>query len=557
MSTTTYFEPQAGMALRDVRRAEIFLVGTDGAKVVGEHIPTGATIQGSRWRDIFSDAPEWRMDLEPNTEISPAGTKWARDLTGSGVSAADPPIYFDVIASATAQNVNAHLTPAPTDVPDSLLSAHIVRTHKKFVKVPDGWGENWFQERALAGSKIVGVDFWGDSIGAQGLGTTDLRLNSVPGRTEAALQAAFGDGGSGYLTYEHSDAGTRTGTYVAEVGFGGGANRTSGAASMRWLLVRGTTIRLFFKNAGVTGVQRWRIDGGGWRSVTTPHVFGIDPASDDVTGLSDTAHLVEWEWVSGTVAVCGIYAERATGINVRRFGVNGRAACQYSLGVIEKRRIGTTNASPTVTSNPGFFRADMVGKYISCNNLPASCLITAVGSSTSLTVNQNANATSTVDADFCQYDTFGSVVPMRTTNFFPFLNVAGMGMPALIVMCIGANDAIHASSNPEFMEHGLSSILKPYYNGSTFAAQPSVAFIVEHQGNWFDVTGIWPIMASNLARTAEGMGAVLVDAWGIGRRSHEWASLQGWFADDIHPNDLGVQQMYSTPLLSALMLDAA
>jgi hypothetical protein len=141
MSLTEYFETFS-MDLMDQYRAEIYLVGSNGQRIVGTHIPTGDTIQAMKPFLVFGDVGEWRRELPPNAEISPAGTKWARDLTGSGVNPADPPIYFNVIVSGVAQNVTAHLTDPPGAIGDAALDVHalsplLAGLHGEVSYVPD------------------------------------------------------------------------------------------------------------------------------------------------------------------------------------------------------------------------------------------------------------------------------------------------------------------------------------------------------------------------------------------------------------------------------------
>lgn len=570
MSTTEYFE-EFVMPARGHYHAEVWLAGDDGVRVNGTHLPTGDTIADTRHYDVFGDKPEWRDSLPPNSEISPPGTKWARDLTGGGINPADPPIYFEVIVSAIAEDVSAHLTDVPTAVPSGAVEDHKDKLHRKNIRIPNGWGENsWFTGRALAASQVVGIDFWGDSISSDGAGVqppSSQATLGVAGLIESYAQAAYGDGGSGYLSGSTAYA-TWTGTgnpnWVGEVGFGGVGFRTTQTASMTWTGLRGNKIRFFYRNAGITGSFRWQVDGGGFTTVTTPVGFALDPASVDVTGLSEVGtHTFRVEWVSGTVVACGVYAEKSTGVNVRRYGVSGRAASDYALNSLGRFRASTTNGSPTITcAAPGWFTSALLRtspefRFIAGPGIPAGAKITAVASAVSMTIDRNCTATATnVDVDICVRDTYGQFVPNMTTNFEPAfgLTPVGPGRPHALIIMLGANDPANADTTARQFRDGYSRILKPYYASSLANYGPSLIVCQEHQGNWFDIFNRWPEMTSVMESIASGMGGVFIDHWGIGRRQHQYGEDRGWFNDAIHPSALGHKEMYFDPIWGVLTL---
>lgn len=123
MSLTTMFEGFS-MAQEDRYRVDVFLVGSNGQRIVGTHIPTGDSIAAMKPVMVFGTTGEWRMDLPPGVEISPAGTRWARDMTGSGIDPADPPKVFNVPVSAVPLDVNANLSAAPGTINDAALDLH-------------------------------------------------------------------------------------------------------------------------------------------------------------------------------------------------------------------------------------------------------------------------------------------------------------------------------------------------------------------------------------------------------------------------------------------------
>ena len=444
---------------------------------------------------------------------------------------------------------------------EASLTAHKNRLHKANTRVPAGWGENaWFLGRDLADTQIVGVDFWSDSIGTDGVGVSPAssqRTLGVAGLLETGLQAELGDGGSGYLPGSTAYA-TQTGTWTAEVGFGGVGFRATAAATMEWTGLRGKKIRFFHRNQNITGQFRYSIDGGAFTTVTTPAGFGLDPNSIDITGLSESGtHTFRVEWVSGTVVAHGVYAEKTTGVNIRRFGASGRAAAHYSYSSLGRFKANTTNGQPTVTCDgpAGWFNSSLIGKYLQGSGIPVSAKVTAVASTTSLTIDKNATATATgVDVDVCLQDTVGIGVPGATTNFEPFLNSSGCGRPHLLIVMLGANDPANADVTARQFRDGYSRILKPYYSSSASALAPSLIVDQEHQGNWFDIYGRWPEMTSVMDSIAAGMGGVYLDHWGIGHRQHQYMEDQGWAADAIHPSTLGHRELYYEPLFDVCMM---
>lgn len=112
------------MAVEDRYRVEVYLVGTSGHRIEGVHIPTGDSVAAMKPYTVFGSTGEWRMQLPPTSEISPAGSRYARDMTGSGIDPADPPKFFTVPVSGVAQDVNDWLSTAPGTIPDAALDTH-------------------------------------------------------------------------------------------------------------------------------------------------------------------------------------------------------------------------------------------------------------------------------------------------------------------------------------------------------------------------------------------------------------------------------------------------
>lgn len=82
------------------------------------------------------------------------------------------------------------------------------------------------------------------------------------------------------------------------------------------------------------------------------------------------------------------------GIMHHNLGYNGNTAATF-VGARTISDAGTTNGSPTLTALRGAFTSADVGSQVFNANVPAGTIITAVGSGTSVTMNNNATATVT------------------------------------------------------------------------------------------------------------------------------------------------------------------
>lgn len=439
----------------------------------------------------------------------------------------------------------------------TLTRRTISRISTPYVYVPPGWGQRWFEVRSLAGGQRVKGHYWGDSIGA-GVGTSTPVTDSTAGRTITPLQATYGDGGSGWLPA--GTLATLTGSWTAGMGMGGCQVRATNTATITWTGLRGTSIRLFHRNANITGVFRWRIDGGSWRTVTPPTGFGQDPAADEVTGLSTAAHTVEVEWVSGTVDIWGVEALYATGVSLYRFCQSGRAASDYTFG--GRRQItgfGITNASTAATSSaPGSFTGTDVGRYVSLtpgtSGIAPDATIAAAASATVATMSANSTATRSNQVATIHTNP-PSAVQAPGLCADPFL-AAAIGRPDFVVIQLGANDPAGVYNSADTFREGLSRILRIYSGTDTVTYTPDVIFVIEHIGTWFDVESEYAAMAAVVSDVAAGANAAVVDAWGMGRRSWKYWSDLGYFADQIHLTTAGAA-VQAQPVVDILTAAAA
>lgn len=117
--------PSLGTVDPEYVAVEIYLAGQDGIRMVqpAVQISSGDTIVASIEVELDEDDGSWSEEIIPNTDISPAGTRWARRLRGFDVSPI--PVFFNVPDSPTPVAFNTIITGAPGDITDDeALVAH-------------------------------------------------------------------------------------------------------------------------------------------------------------------------------------------------------------------------------------------------------------------------------------------------------------------------------------------------------------------------------------------------------------------------------------------------
>jgi hypothetical protein len=439
---------------------------------------------------------------------------------------------------------------SPTDLDLLLQLTASLPDSSPFVTVPDGWGLRMMRARsdARAGTRLAKVAMISDSIGSAGQGASDPRNNSMAGLIQNDLRDKWGNGGSGYLSHEYA---AKTGTWVTgvELTFGGGGATATSAATMRWDNMEGTTLRIFHRNANLTGTFRWRIDGGAWTTVAPPTGFGVEPGIVEVVGQTDVLHTIEVEWLSGTIGIHGVQGFRATGVILDRIGQSGRAASHYAPMLLERiPGVTTTSASASVTTAaPGSFRPYMTGKYLGAAGVPLDTTIT-VTSATAATLSKNATASATVAADLFFNPPSWANCPGITTD--PFFAV-GLGRPDLVIFMLAANDPANADYNERTWMEGASRWVAQYTSGTAYDYSPDFIFVIEHFGNWFDIYSRKAAVAAAVAQLAAAVGGVVIDVFGEARRSYKYWNDRGMFSDSIHPSTAGHRE-YAKHVLSLI-----
>lgn len=436
---------------------------------------------------------------------------------------------------------------------------------RRYSRRPRNWGEHWDDAKSDASDRVVRLDWWGDSIAvgddASGGATANTQAqklgwtrDSMAGIVAAALQARYGDAGSGFYP---PGLAVSTGTWTNGFGYGAPRSTATAAASYTWERVRGTEVRIYYANAAITGSLRYQIDGGAFTTVTPPTGFGIDPGVVIVTGLADTDHTVRVEWVSGTVGIHGVEGRRGTtGIRVNRFAQHGLAGSHFSQ--IEYKRVAATitNAATsfTIAGTGGFTQYD-VGKFVAdtagVSQLPGGVTVASVASATSATLSAAASGTGTRDFVLSHQPNTRPGIGALTINPNTFNPDGGQGQADLVVIALGVNDPSNLLYTEQTFRDGISTIVKPYTNlaGTTDPHwAPDFLFVVNHMGKWFDVAGRWPSIAQSIYDMAEGVQGQVFDAWEAGRRSwlyarHDLGSSSYWSGalgdNQIHPSAFG------------------
>lgn len=372
----------------------------------------------------------------------------------------------------------------------------------EFVSIPPGWGEQWRIARRLGASRLVRVLILSASIGA-GQMASNVGTKAWANLLKAALQAKYGDGGTGFMSPDWRAAATpssgvtSTGAWTdvqspgppatSEGGIGGYAVRptASGNGATLTFTFRGTTLDIFTKTDPSYGRVDYQIDGGS--VVQIPLNSAVSIKTTTITGLSTATHTVVLTAAAGTSRIFGIRGRNATGIIVDNVSSGGRS--------IQDMARDTTNFA-------------------------------------------------------------GHNAVMDT--------VAALGPVDLCIIGLGPNDIIFDESTT--IQDSLWNALEEVHNyvvkgGLSLAAPPSICAMLEHIGTADTIPGFgflkrdWIQLSSVVRDFTESTTTALIDYWAMGRHSWDyWAAKTYWGnsnTDQVHPNDAG-HQAYAAPLISLL-----
>ena len=468
----------------------------------------------------------------------PSAVNWARTIAPGDL------VRFEDAATRVSIPAGLRLAAGPNVPPGPFLT------------VPDEWGARWRQARTEAGVRPVLVHVWGDSIsvgaGVAG-GQASYRTDGYLGIVTDFLRYHYGDGGTGFLGQDIATASGPVTGWSGGQGYGGSAATATSPASKQFTGLEGNYIRIIYKNTNITGSFRYRVDGGGYTTVTPPTGFTVEPGFTDITVTPGVPHTLDIEWVSGTVTIHGVEAKYTNGVQVSRCAQGGKAASDFSRMVRGSIIVSATSGSATVTSaSPGVVTSSLVGRYLDeFHFFGSDTQVTGAPSATSAALSKAATGTtpSPSEVNVCAQPPSWSGTVAGTLE--PFLS-AGQGRADLVIVALGANDGANLFRQAGDVLNGISQILSPYYSGGTQTFTPDSVVIIEHQGNWFDVDREWPEYTAEIAAIGESFGAAILDVWGMGKRSWKYWNNLGYFgADPIHPTDAG-HVVYARPLIDLL-----
>lgn len=262
------------------------------------------------------------------------------------------------VYAETGAVVTSSDNPARTTVRRDIVgSAGVATPRPRGIYVPDGWGQFWRPKRnaAAAGgkSRVIVV---GESS-SQGFYASNLHTGGWVGAMRTQLQARYGNGGSGFFSTSRSaiklngasDAAavaawttveclaTTTGTWTLGGNlYGPGITYLyTDTASSITFKVSGTIVKIYTVSGSTTRAgYTYTIDGGAPVTVADSGISAANIQVTTVTGLANADHTVTItrDGASGTLSVCGVAGENATGIVVDNNAKAGAASGSFVTG---------------------------------------------------------------------------------------------------------------------------------------------------------------------------------------------------------------------------------
>ncbi|MGW2130466.1 GDSL-type esterase/lipase family protein [Streptomyces coelicoflavus] len=227
------------------------------------------------------------------------------------------------------------------------------------VYVPDAWGEHWRAKRDAATTEQARIIAVGGSSTA-GWHSSDLIKTSWIGRLQTALQAQYGNGGSGFFPTSRSaaiisatsaiPAWEAAGCLVTQVGTWRAGSSYPGPG-VTYIYTEYAGASLSFKVTGQT-VRIYTVAGPPPAGTRPPWTYSIDGAAPvtvqdaggsvasiqvtTVTGLAAGEHTVTLAW-AGTVdnsdqflSVCGVSGENPAGVIMDNLARPGAASNRFA-----------------------------------------------------------------------------------------------------------------------------------------------------------------------------------------------------------------------------------
>jgi lysophospholipase L1-like esterase len=397
--------------------------------------------------------------------------------------------------SATSDTITVAASAATVTVNVAASDARYRRPH---ITVPSGWGTRWRAALTEADTRLVRVGVLGDSL-TNGPYTDNFDGTYIA-RTQAALQAEYGDGGSGWLDYLSSAVGGFGGpggpggndalTSGAWTNVNGGVNgyarqpTVAGNGATITLFPRGSTLDLVTRTDPTFGRYDYTVDGGA--PVQVPQNAGAAVSTLTLTPGGAGYHPVVFTAAAGQCRIHGARGRNATGVMFDRFAQGGRAIA------------GTSGAT---------------------------------------------------------LDTAAEGLAGQTTLSTTFDVMTGLD---LVILVLGVNDSQSASGSTSDLRWNVLNNLQREIRtaGINVATPPEVLVIIEHVSGHGDATSPYRFarIAAELHEWARAIGAAVVDLWAFGRYSAEYGNSLGWWgltATDVHPSTAGYTAM-AAPIIDVL-----
>ncbi|MFE9660307.1 SGNH/GDSL hydrolase family protein [Streptomyces sp. NPDC005955] len=362
--------------------------------------------------------------------------------------------------------------------------------HQAGVYAPQSWGAHWRAARDAALSARPARALVVGGSASQGYYATHLHTGGWVGLVRNALQAQYGDGGSGLFPASRTStfisspvdasavaAWLANGSLAAQSGVWtlGGSNYGPGAtyvysqttgASIEFT-ISGTTARIFTVTGGATRAGfRYEVDGGAPVAVADAGGSNASIQTTTVTGLGPGTHTVKVTWAgtsSGTgqyLSVVGVSGENATGVVVDNAAKAGARAATYGN--------------------------------------PAPSALNAVWN-------------------------------------------GGVSYPAdLCIFTAGPNDAVSGTSGDQW----AASVAKYFRAIREANGSADLMILLPHLGNHDTTNYLYQDYALRARGLADVYGAALIDMWAIGRNSWSHWHSRGHWGTAAHPGASGSDSVH-------------
>lgn len=219
-----------------------------------------------------------------------------------------------------------------------------------FVSIPAGWGRHWYAALGECDTRLVRIVVFGASL-TLGQKASPSYTNGYIGRMRTALQAFYGDGGSGFIANSYrTEAGspvTSTGAWTEVAGEGGVAipalrPTTSGnGATVTFNDVRGRYIKVFLRRDPTFADWTWTINGNAQTPLDNAGTAGIVVQTVDMGVGNEGPHDVVITASAGTGRLYGVGGYNDTGLVVEN---DSLAAGQVAF--LEQATTGLTSTDP-------------------------------------------------------------------------------------------------------------------------------------------------------------------------------------------------------------------